>query len=153
MTRSGFFKVLIAYQGMKWIGLFTMLLGIGILLAIFIDWEIIILAMMVLFLVVPMVVMFLYFFHALKPLTLLNTSPHRFERDENGLKILMTETEREVTVGYEKLKLYSDFDKGFIFTADSEGWVWIGEIFFDSKEEFSKFITELTEKINEGNTR
>lgn len=146
MTRAQFFKVLVAMHGMQWIGIFSLLLLVGIILSIFVDWQIIIVTLMVVFVVVPIVMMFLYFFHALKPLTLLNTSPHRFEKRENGLTVVMTETGREVNLEYGQLQLYSDFDKGLIYTTPTSGWIWISEIFFDDEEKFLHFINDLREQ-------
>ena len=154
MARGLFFKALVALHGLKWASGFALILAAGVALSILIDWEIIIITLMVLFIVMPAVIMFLYFFHALKPLTLLNTTPHLYEMDTGVLTIQLTETGRIVDTDCKELTLYSEFGKGVIYTTPKKGWIWIGEVFFDEKEDFIFFIEQLNKEIkNESHTR
>lgn len=102
---------------------------------------------MLLFIVFPIAVMFLYFFHALKPLTLLNTTPHDFRLGKEGLEIIMTESDRKISVNYNELSLYSELGKGLIYTTSGSGWIWIGEVIFEDKDKFVEFIEQLNSRI------
>ena len=147
MSRQSFFRALLAMHGLKWLGIMGILIIAGVVLSVVIDWEIIILSLMLVFIILPGLLLFLYFFHALKPLTLLNTSGHRFETNDDNLIITIEETGRRIGIPYKELTLYTTFGKGLIYTAINDGWLWIGEIFFENKEEFEEFIATLNSVI------
>lgn len=148
MSRGDFFRTLLVMNGMKWLTVFGCALLAGILLAVFITWEIAILTLMVVLIVIPMTVMFLYFYHGLKSWTLLNTSPHLFEIKEQGLGVKLTATGRDVVLGYDDMICFSEFNKGMIYKSRSgEGWIWIGSEWFEDRQDFIEFINKLNESI------
>lgn len=85
-TLTGWF--FISY-GTVWVIIFSLLTVIGIILSIAVDWQWAIVTLMLLCLVIPMATVFLYYFHALKAATCLNTPLHTLRLDPDGLTITL----------------------------------------------------------------
>lgn len=78
---------LILEYGMVWIMAGLCLCLSFIVLGFIIDFRFYFLALFSVFVIIPLILAFIYFYHGLKPLTAYNVIPHSIEIDNNDLKI------------------------------------------------------------------
>lgn len=78
-------RTLFLLYGKPWIIGGCILLTAAVLLGIFLDLRWIIIALMIVFIVSPMILSFLFFYYGMNPISVINSPPHQLEFDENGI--------------------------------------------------------------------
>lgn len=152
MPRKLFFRVMFLKEGLWPVAICLLLVILGIFLAIFIDWLWFVGSLLLLFLALPMILMFLYFACALKPLTLQNTSTHAIKEGSEGLEILLTDTSRVTIVPYSEIVKPQLYGNAIIISTSDrrKGWLWLPADAFDREDGLSIFIKRLNERIGSG---
>ena len=141
MKRSQLLAILTLLYGWSWL----LVLGIAVIatmgIGIFIDIRYSIISLMIIFLVSPLFIAYLYFYHGLKPMTAINIVPHRLTVSNNGIGIDIPdkpypdkkEENIKGSAGHAIFHPYSSFGKyisgntGFIliFTDHNNGFLWV----------------------------
>lgn len=135
------------------------------ILAMIFDPKFFILALIWIFMIVPMYVAFLYFYFGMRPLTAFNCIPHQIVFDEDKLTVklmplspeskaidpdeIVIEDEKtsekeiktyEVTkTEFSGLKYSGDF---FILNFGTKGWLWLPSVAFESVEDYKLIMRE-----------
>lgn len=89
MSSASFVKEMIFRYGGIWLGTLSMLAVAGIALGIAIDLRWLIIALMVIFLLMPMAVAFIYYYYGLRKECYVNTVPHKLILTSDGLTARM----------------------------------------------------------------
>ena len=156
MKRSQLLAILTLLYGWSWL----LVLGIAVIatmgIGIFIDIRYSIISLMIIFLVSPLFIAYLYFYHGLKPMTAINIVPHRLKVSNNGIGIDIPEKpypdkkEENIkgTAGHAIFHPYSSFGKyisgnnGFIliFVDHNNGFLWVPYSTFRNDAESRDFL-------------
>ena len=90
--------ILFMQYGSPW--LIAILVGIAlfVVLGFSVDIRFFVVALIWIFLVVPLLVAFLYFYYALDPLTALNAIPHKIRYDEKEITVVVIDKKEEEEV-------------------------------------------------------
>ena len=124
---------------------------IFIVLGFAIDYRFFVLTLIWLFLFIPLVVAFLYFFYGMNPLTAFNSIPHKiiFNPDEVRVRIIEKKSEEEAAqedpskdfivrkVDYKNMKRGSDYVLLFF---NHSGILWLPVYGFDSIDQFKNVL-------------
>lgn len=150
MSRVKFFHIMILKDGLQVTCILLGLLAAGLLLSLFLSWIYFISSLLLIFLIVPPALMLQYFSAAMKPMTLLNTSPHYLRLEGSALKVIMTEPEREISIAFSEIIRTEFYAQGAIlsFNKKSNGWIWIPEAAFDDRENFSFYVNQFIQPNN-----
>lgn len=95
-------EMLFRYSGAWLLGLFSMAL-LGVILGVTVDLRLLVIGLMVVFVVLPMVLAFLYYYYGLRRECFINTIPHSLLIGDDGLTVRMiltadnTDEEEEIT--------------------------------------------------------
>lgn len=76
MPRSRLLATLILLYGWPWIGALSVAFFATVAIGIFIDLRWVVISMMLIFLIAPLLIAYLYFYHGLKQMTAINVVPH-----------------------------------------------------------------------------
>lgn len=140
MKRGEFAAKLLMLYGRRWFAAYALLAVPMLFAAIFVDvrWGIVFL--MLLFLILPMLLAFLYIYHGLRPVTAANIVDHKIAFGSDSLCISLFESKRDEELGEEELReIYSRHVpyaslRGFVVGASSvvmplagreKGFVWV----------------------------
>lgn len=103
------------------------------------------------FLIIPMVISFIYFFYGMNPLTAYNTVPHNLIFTEDSVKVIFPQkgedtinSDREIKVNKEEFKGFkagSDYVLLFLKSTD-RAWLWLPLSGFNSLDDFKKVIED-----------
>lgn len=153
LPAKSFLKILLLKDGMTAMIVCGVILVAGILLGILVNYYILIAALMFLFVVIPGVMMFLYFSNSLRSLTILNTTPHILTLTQDGAEILLAETGRKIALSRNELAGYYVYGDAVIITSRDKkaGWLWLPLSAFDDQDEMRWFLNELTGNKNGNN--
>lgn len=150
MSNKKMLAVLFSQYGKIW--LFVTLLGFAACLffGIFFNYRFFFLSLIWIFLFIPLVITFLYFFYGMLPLTAFNCIPHKIEATESELKVIIAELNKDETdsssnekdyivnnTSFKKLKL--SYDYALIFF-NNQGWLWLPVNAFIDINQFLNFI-------------
>lgn len=164
MKRSQLLAILTLLYGWSWL----LVLGIAVIatmgIGIFIDIRYSIISLMIIFLVSPLFIAYLYFYHGLKPMTAINIVPHRLKISNNGIGIDIPEKpypdkKEENIKGSAGLAIfhpYSSFGKyisgntGFIliFTDHNNGFLWVPYSIFRNDTESRDFLEAFQKALH-----
>ena len=164
MKRSQLLAILTLLYGWSWL----LVLGIAVIatmgIGIFIDIRYSIISLMIIFLVSPLFIVYLYFYHGLKPMTAINIVPHRLTVSNNGIGIDIPEKpypdkkEENIkgTAGHAIFHPYSSFGKyisgntGFIliFTDHNNGFLWVPYSTFRNDTESRDFLEAFQKALH-----
>ncbi len=147
---------------------------VSLILCIFVDLRFLAIAMLIIGVIFPMFVAFLYFYHALKPGFAFNILSHRFSLDKEDLSVtirtsidpeqkdnkegkenvkdeerdIIEERFREIRIGYGELGNWEEFGgKAYYPVKGKEGLIILDRSFFYNEEEFVGFIGEVNAHI------
>lgn len=138
--------------GMIW-ALFTFIgLCIFLVLGFTIDYRFFILSLLWIFLVIPLLIAFLYFYYGLAPITALNCLNHKILMSGNQVMIRIIENQKENTPTTKDLAHVLSLNKNeyykkksgsdcFLFFFHQKGILWLPYEAFDSQEEFKSFLS------------
>ena len=130
MPHKKMLGVLMMLYGTSWI--IVIIAGIVLIsiLGAIADYRFFFLALMWIFLIIPMIISFLYFYHGMQPLTAFNTIPHKLNFEDSGLQLIFedeNEIRRETFVSwdsYEGLRSGADYLL-LLFKSPHKGWLFI----------------------------
>lgn len=157
--RSGkMMSILFMHSGFPWIisafiGFLTL-----IIFGFIFNYRFFFLSLIWIFLFVPLVIAFLYFFHGLKPLTVFNSIPHIIiiDADKLSVKIIRENKESESEELTEKeyninLKELTEIKKGtdyiLLFFGD-KGWLWLPMDAYGNLLDFKTSFEKLSSSMN-----
>lgn len=86
MRRGVFLKEMIKMYGAPWIISFSILLAASVCLVFFQDLRWAVVAFMIVCLAAPMMLIFFYVYHGLRPVTVINTLPHTLCFDDDCIE-------------------------------------------------------------------
>lgn len=155
LSSKAFLKILLLKDGMTALIVCGIILIAGIVLGIVVDYYILIATMMFLFIVIPGILMFLYFSNSLKRLTILNTTPHLLSLTKDGVEILLSETGRTTILPYDEIEGYYVYGESVVINGNDRkaGWLWLPLDAFENEEEMKWFLNQLTgNKLNGNNS-
>lgn len=150
--------VLFYQNGVVW--MLAALIGfcVFIILGFVVDYRFFVLSLIWIFLLIPLVVAFLYFYYGMDPLTTFNSMPHTLSFGGNEVKVKLIplneteegakETIKEYTVDindFQGIKNGADY---VLLLFGKKGWVWLPVIGFDNIEDFKATVEFFTEKEN-----
>ena len=145
--------VLFLQYGVSW--LIITLAGVIILcgLGAIIDIRFFMLALIWIFLFIPLIIAFLYFYYGMKPLTVFNSIPHKIGFTDTDMKIRIPINEEEKEEGKEykeydiKKDKISEIKHGadyVLLISKKEGLLWLPQNAFDSFDQFKNTIKSFT---------
>lgn len=149
MTSKKMFYVLFLQSGTLW--LLILLSGVIVfsLIGALYNLKFFMLALMWIFLVLPMVTAFLYFYYGMRPLTAFNTIPHKLSFSADRITVKFME-EKDSELVYVPEKDYSIIKTGgigiktggdyVILSFNKSGWLWLPISGFDSINQFQEAI-------------
>ena len=122
-------------------------------LGIFLDIRWLVVFLMIIFLLVPMAMSFLYFYHGLRPSTASNTSLHRLHFDNDGIKVSIVDIEHSekgddehviVTRSYPFSSVRSVMTSGdgviILLATPYKGFLWLPYDAFPIREDIRKVL-------------
>ena len=157
MSSKKVLSFLFLEYGIFWIGAAAVGAFIFIILGFAVDYRFFILTLIWIFLLVPLVVAFLYFFYGMEPLTSFNAMPHviNFYGPELGVKVIhensnteeSSETNMSTVVSKEYKVALADFKKMktggdyVILFFKKAGWIWVPVYAFDTVTNFQNALS------------
>ena len=151
MPSKKMLSILFMLYGMPWIGSAFFGFIVFIIIGFIIDYRFLVLSLIWIFLLVPLVVAFLYFFYGMDPLTTFNCMPHKIIFDDEELTVRLLDKEHKEGVAeqcykdykiknqeYKKVKRGSDF---ILLLFHDKGWLWVPSCAFDSPENFKSALS------------
>ena len=152
MSRKKMLSVLFMKYGQPWLWVAITGSLVFIFLGFLVDYRFFILGLIWIFLLLPMLTSFLYFYYGMLPLTTYNTIDHKlfFYDDHILIRFFKENTEkddnkilREVTVPIkDSIKISTDTDCIIMqFKEPNKGWLWIPVNGFSSIEDFKTVIS------------
>lgn len=130
-----------------------------IILGFALNFRFFLLALIWIFLLIPLVVAFLYFYYGMDPLTAFNSIPHKicFNDKDIEVKLLVNEGEEKESKSYSVDKeLFKEIKSGanyFLMFFKQRGWLWVPVESFSSLDECRRVIDSLNlshkDRINE----
>lgn len=155
--------------GTSWTIVAILGLCIFILLGIIFDPRFFVLALIWIFLVLPLMVAFLYFFYGMQPLTAFNSIPHKVIVNQNELRVRIIEIKENELHTESNIAQESNVDsvtfenpeKDFVVRKDllrkiksggdyvllifrQNGWIWLPSDSFSSFDEYKSVIADLS---------
>ena len=124
-----------------------------IILGLTLDYRFYFLSLIWLFLFIPLIIAFLYFFYGMKPLTAFNCIPHQLNFDDQNLKIKIyhRETDQEekefpptyYTIDYNEFTNLNSGPDYLILVSRKKGWIYLPYKSFDSLIELQEIIKKF----------
>lgn len=169
MGNRNFAFHMVSLYGKPWLVGSVILVALSTVFALTIDLRWAIIALIILFLVTPALLMFLYFFYGLNPVSAINVIDHRIRISDKGIEIDLFQTFLDEESGKEALRLSST--QNFAFESLEEtvtglssiimslrrpgkGFLWLPAHSYASPEDFAqaaKMIIEKTPLYNHKN--
>lgn len=149
MPGGKLFSILLWHFGIFWIVAAFAGVVIFLVLGFAINYRFFFLTLIWIFLLVPLVMAFLYFFYAMEPLTVFNSIPHKIIFSDNEVILRMENTDQEngenenlESSQKEYIAKKDDFKYAktgpdyLILFFNKIGWLWIPVNAFDSIDDF-----------------
>ena len=153
-------SVLLLEYGINYLIFFvivTFLIGIA---AVIFDYKLFVVALLWIFIVIPMGMILLFFIYGMLPLTTYNTILHHYEFDNNNISLIIAPIvedseekqsdlkERRFEIKYEDIKKMKYDSEGIILICDNpnKGVCYLPFASFPDKESLDRVITLLTNK-------
>lgn len=167
MSRLEFCSVMLKLWGTKTIIFLLLLLAVSLILGICSDIKFFILTLMIIFIISPMILGFMYYYYGLGERCYFNVTEHTLEFTDYGIKVNMyfpviTESDDDAeipekcvvkSIGYEFLHRYYVGRNCVIFPIGRkriDGFLWVPETAYSSPEEFVSVVKFLTKHSPEG---
>lgn len=153
MTSTRFVAEMIFRYAGVWLIVLAAVAVVGIVCGFVIDLRWFVISLMVVFVVFPMLLAFLYYYYALRRETVINSLPHSLSIvPGDGLMVTMRideETERKEILSWDTLSRYKVGSNSAIVPLRSplKGFVWIPASAFSSESEMVTFFKALDECI------
>lgn len=151
MPAKKMLSTLFLQYGMPWIIITISGVLIFMILGLALNYRFYLLSLIWIFLFVPLILVFLYFFHGLRPLTTFNVMPHHLVFDDDILKVRLSEkAEEDSGEEKERFKEYEVKKSSFVeyklggnyalLFFDRQGWLWLPLEAFHSIDCFRKTL-------------
>lgn len=160
MAPKQMLTVLFLQYGMPWLWVSLAGIIVFIVLGAVVDLRFFVLALIWIFLVLPLMMAFLYFFYGMEPLTVFNSIPHRVRFEDGNLFIHVVrkggrEEEKEETETNEDREenegreyqyngaIFDKLNKGgdyIILSAKKQGWLWLPYSGFENIEQLNTIV-------------
>lgn len=161
MPAGLFLRTIIFQNGKTWICFFGLLVFIGVISGIVADYRYAIIALMVLFILLPMGLLFIYLYYGFYETYYLNIILHKIIINNSEIRILMkwvnsgedncTDEDGDgfnKSISYKK-ELFGNLialkDSVIILTKSSKGFIWLPVSAFDDEKSFTSFINNMIE--------
>lgn len=165
MKRFDFAMEMVSVYGKPWIILESVLLILSLTAAVFIDLRWAVFFLMLLFILTPAMLIFLYYYHGLRPECVVNVMDHRFTFNENLLVVTLfrkcDDTDIPLSEQYQPSSTiqieYSCFSSYNVrlnsvtipLRKDKKGFLWIPLTAFSNPIVFNKAIERIIKGIRE----
>lgn len=152
-------SVLFLQNGKIWVWLMFIGLVVFTVLGITVNYRFLILDLLWLFLVVPLMMAFLYFYFGMNPLTAFNTMPHRIEFDSDSLTVKIihpvppgensgSDEEpmpqiKDYKVEFSEFKEVKRGGDYVLLYFNKDGWLWLPVYSFTSIDDFRNVLDSL----------
>lgn len=163
MPSGLFLRTILLQNGKVWISVSIALIVIGMLLGVSIDYRYAIIALMILFLLIPLEIAMLYFYYGFLECCYFNAILHKLTFEGSEIKVTMKwtkrEEEEEISDGESKAEeeIYRNitFNKElfckFVVLNDSVvfhmktkmGFLWLPISAFEDETKFTEFVKEI----------
>lgn len=155
MPHKKMLRMLFTLHSTPWILVTIGGLVIFSFIGVFFSYKFFFLAIIWLFIVIPLCFSFLYFFYGMSPLTAFNTIPHKIKIKDSKMLFTFSKlhdedpsSEQEQFSEYEEtLDSFSNIRCGsdyvILSSTTKKGWVWIPVSSFNSHDEFKIFMSNL----------
>lgn len=156
MSGNKMLSTLFLLYGIPWIVAAFAGFCVFIILGFCINFKFFILSLIWIFLLVPLVVTFLYFFYGMKTLTTFNCMPHKIIFEDQDIKINISDLNKNQEIETEKNEaplieksysinpsLIKEIKTGngyYIMNSEKKGWLWVPVDAFQSKDMIEKII-------------
>lgn len=150
MAPKKMLATLFLQYGMPWTIAGLIGIVVFIVLGIAVDSRFLFLALIWIFLIIPLVVAFLYFFYGMKPLTAFNSIPHKIIFYDDRLEVFVIEKEegeeenhinpKPYTVEKSRLKEVKNGSDYVILLSKEDGWIWLPRFAFHNMDDFKRII-------------
>lgn len=152
MSASNFMSTFLFRYAWLWLLSLSALGVAGLVIGITVDIRWLILGLMLIFIVIPLVATFIYYYFALKPECYVNTTCHTLEFDENGITatlIFDEDKNRELKFDYCRFKNVEINADSYLllFKAPDKGYIWIPKTAFESDEQYFDSIDYLHSRL------
>ncbi|MCH5228291.1 MAG: hypothetical protein J1F16_10850 [Muribaculaceae bacterium] len=149
MPSKQMLQVLFLQNGMPWISITAAGIVVFILCGIIFNIRFFVVALIWIFMVIPLVVAFLYFYYGMNPLTAFNSIPHKVIFDDSKVTLEFIDPQekeneennsisprKEYTISREEFLEMKNGGKYVLLCFKKKGWIWLPT---DSFEEFKQF--------------
>lgn len=157
-------------KGFPYLALLSVIAGLGFIAAFALDIRYAILALMVVFILAPMVLLFLYFFYALGKFYRFNIVYHNLSLTEEGLDIVLYFPEKnpdkekretdivdfehcrksEINVAYKELAKCEMHGRGIVFFLGNQlcGFIWLPVNAFRYADDFNETVNRILGRMS-----
>lgn len=166
MTKGDFARKMFLFWGVTPAIVLSLWFVAGLVLGIVVNIVYFAVAAMALFIVLPLVMMFLYYSHGLNKYCYFNVVDHNISLSENGVMVTMyfpvtsegsddtdnneNETKKsEVFINYSRFGAYRVFSDSVVFPIDKpvSGFLWMPLSAFEDGPEFENAVRKLSSKL------
>lgn len=157
MNSFNFITSLLFRYGWVWLLALSALGLCGLVIGLTVDLRWLVVGLMLIFIVIPMLTAFYYYFFALKPECYVNTVNHKLSFKDSGVDSELyfeEEKSRKLTFDYSQFERFQINASSIIipFKSPMKGYIWVPESAFDNKQEFLELLDFLTLRFNEIST-
>ncbi len=89
MSRKGFARQMIKQYGRKWLVAYALLVISSVIVAFFVDYRFFLLSLIIVFIMIPMQMAFLYYYYGLNRECFMNIVPHKLSIFGEGILVTM----------------------------------------------------------------
>ena len=166
MTPKKMLGILFQLNGKWWfIGIF-LVIAVLVILGIALDYKFLILSLLWIFMVGPLLMVFLYFYQGMRPLTTFNTIPHKilFSQDNLKIEFIKEETLQDTDLSHKRveenskdlkaytadLKLFQEIKSGgdyILLIFNKIGWIWLPLSAFDNPIDMRNIIDQFSHNV------
>lgn len=156
MPSGKYLKTMVVMFGRRFVYVCAAALAVSVMLGAWVDWRCFILALMVVLLICPALMAWLYFYYGLRPECFVNVMPHYIGKGKEGISVTILKTDEEEN--YEEVTYIFGFDniqrKKYIvgsdsvifpFTGEYKGFIWIPAEAFADASDFINFVSWMSD--------
>ena len=158
MSGAEFARKMYFFWGLPSTIFLAVLFVTGVTLGIFVNPVYFILSLMAVFILLPLILMFLYYFYGLRGECYFNMTAHNFILKEDGIEVRMTfppkdeddeEKTHSIKIKYEEIGPYKVFSNCVVYPVGKpmKGFIWIPLSAFSDNREFTDAIALVSERV------
>lgn len=163
MPPKQMFSVLVMQHGLPWVYFIVAGVAALILTGFIVDFRFFLLALIWLFLIAPLTMVFLYFYFGMQPLTAFNVIPHTVFFSDSDFSVRISENEdesqenieqqenkgaviqnsKEYKVSYRDIIDIKSGPDYVLLITEKQGWMWLPMNAFVSSENFNQVLKKI----------